>query len=62
MVFMSLEPAKFIPTNNPANQPEFKQLIIPGMEEFLEKTNTQLKFTSCTTPHTRQGVKSVANS
>ncbi len=49
---MALEPIQYIKTNSPANRPEFKQLIIPGMEEFVEKTNTKPKLTSCTTPHT----------
>jgi hypothetical protein len=53
---------KFPNRNSLDNQSEFKQLIIPGMEEFMEKTNTQLKLTSCLTPRTRQGFKSLANS
>ena len=34
---MALEPIQNIKTNSPANQPEFKQLIIPDLEEFVEK-------------------------
>ncbi len=59
---MALEPIQNIKTNSPANRPEFKQLIIPGMEKFMEKTNTQIKLTSCLTPHTRQGFKSLRHS
>ena len=59
---MTLELAKYIQANSPDTQPEFKQLIIPGMEEFMEKTNTKLKLTSCLTPHTRQSFKSLRHS
>ena len=59
---MTLELAKCMQANNPDIQPEFKQLIIPGMEEVMEKTNTKIQLTSCTTPRTRQGFKSLANS
>jgi len=34
---MALESIQNIKTNSPANQPEFKQLIIPDLEEFVEK-------------------------
>jgi hypothetical protein len=56
---MTLEPAKDIQANSPDNQPKFQQLIIPGMEEFLGKNNTQVKQKSCTTPLKRQGFKDV---
>ena len=59
---MILKCAKDIQANSLDNQPKFQQLIIPGMEEFVEKTNTKPKLTSCTTPHNRQGFKSLANS
>ena len=59
---MTLEPAKDIQANSPDNQPKFHQLIIPGMEKFLKKNNTQVKQKSFTTPLTRQGFKSLANS
>jgi hypothetical protein len=59
---MTLELAKYIQANSLDNQPIFQQLIIPGMEEFLKKTNTELKLTSCLTPHTRQGFKSLRHS
>ncbi len=59
---MTLEPAKDIQANSPDNQPNFQQLIIPGMEEFFEKNNTQVKQKSSTTSLNRQGFKSLANS
>jgi hypothetical protein len=59
---MTLKGAKDIQTNTLDNQPEFQELIIPGMEEFIEKSNTKPKLTSCTTPHTRQGFKSLRHS
>jgi hypothetical protein len=59
---MNLEFHKNTPVNNPENQPKFQQLIIPGMEEFFKKNNTQVKQKSFTTLLTRQGFKSLANS
>jgi hypothetical protein len=59
---MALEPAKDIQANSLDTQPKFQQLIIPGMEEFLEKNNTQVKQKSSPTPLNRQGFKSLANS
>ncbi|HEY9631852.1 MAG TPA: hypothetical protein V6D14_00500 [Coleofasciculaceae cyanobacterium] len=59
---MTLEVAKYLQENSPDTQPQFKQLIIPGMEEVMEKTNTKIQLTSCINPRTRQGLKSLANS
>jgi hypothetical protein len=59
---MTLELAKYIQANSPDTQPEFKQLIIPGMEDFMEKNNAEIQLTSCTNPSIRQGFKSLANS
>ncbi len=54
---MNLEFAKNTPANSLDTQLKFQQLIIPGMEEFLEKNNTQVKQKSSTTPLNRQGFK-----
>ncbi len=59
---MNLKSAKDMQANSLDNQPKSQQLVIPGMEKFMEKTNTQIKLTSCLTPHTCQGFKSLANS
>jgi hypothetical protein len=54
---MTLEFSKNTPANSLDTQPKFQQLIIPGMEEFLEKNNTQVKQKSSPTSLNRQGFK-----
>jgi hypothetical protein len=53
---MALEPIQNIKTNSPANQPEFKQLIIPGMEELSKKLTPNLN-SHLVPPHTPPGIQ-----